>query len=99
MTIIILTGILFKSMDLVRFNNDMGLLVSLVSAVVEEVRFLFIFLLCNISIFALFYLALGYSLTKEGKIDENPIYWSYFIESWKIATKGARTKISSVWSM
>ena len=57
-------------MDLVRFNNDMGLLVSLVSAVVEEVRFLFIFLLCNISIFALFYLALGYSLTKEGKIDD-----------------------------
>ena len=86
-------------MDLVRFNNDMGQLVSLITAVVGDVRFLFIFLLCNIGIFALFYLALGYSLTKEGKIDEQPLYWAYFIESWKIATKGARTKISSVWSM
>jgi hypothetical protein len=43
-------------------------------------------------------MALGLKLTKEGPIEEGEVYWDYFIESWKIATKGSRTKISSVWS-
>lgn len=96
MTIIILTGIIIKSMDLVRYNKNMGKLVQLVFAVLYDVRFLFIFLVLNICVFALFYLSLGYKLTSESDPTKEA-YWDYFIESWKIATKGARTKISSVW--
>jgi len=65
MSIVILTGILIKSMDLVRFNNDMGKLVKLVFAVLYDVRFLFIFLVLNICLFSLYYLSLGYVMTKE----------------------------------
>ena len=90
MTIVILTGIIIKSMDLVRYNKNMGKLVQLVFAVLYDVRFLFIFLVLNICIFALFYLSLGYKLTKESDPTKEK-YWDYFIESWKIATKGART--------
>ena len=96
MTIIILTGIIIKSMDLVRFDKNMGKLVQLVFAVLYDVRTLFFFLVCNICIFALFYLSLGYKLSKETDV-QNEKYWDYFIESWKIATKGSRTEISSVW--
>jgi len=96
MTIVILTGIIIKSMDLVRFDKNMGKLVQLVFAVLYDVRTLFFFLVCNICIFALFYLSLGYRLSKETDV-HNERYWDYFIESWKIATKGSRTEISSVW--
>jgi hypothetical protein len=85
-------------MDLIRFNPDMGKLVSLVFAVLHDVRWLFTFLMLNIIQFAFYYLSLGYQLTKEGSLKDKPVYWEYFIESWKIATKGSYTEISSVWS-
>jgi len=68
MTIVILTGIIIKSMDLVRFDKNMGKLVQLVFAVLYDVKTLFFFLVCNICIFALFYLSLGYKLSKESDV-------------------------------
>jgi hypothetical protein len=59
-TVFILIGITIKSMELVRFNAGGGALVKLVSAVLRDVRVLFIFLCLWICLFALFYTTLGY---------------------------------------
>lgn len=78
-SIIILSGILIKSMDLVRYNKNMGKLVKLVFAVLYDVQNLFMFLVLNICLFSLYYLAMGLKLTNEGPIEENQVYWDYFI--------------------
>ena len=83
-------------MDLIKFERNMGKLVKLVSAVVKDVRYLFVFLVFNVSLFALYYMALGYQMVDKPDI-KTYNYWHYFIESWKIATKGSRTKIDSIW--
>ena len=95
MTCIILAGITIKSMELVRFSSAMGKLVKLVAAVLNDVQVLFIFLILNICIFALYYLSLGYKITDEEVQDIS--YYSYFIESWKIATKGSSPSLVSFW--
>jgi len=95
-TIVILTGILIKSMELVRYDINMGKLVKLVFAVLYDVRFLMLFLILNIAIFSLYYLAIGYKL-KDTNLGDQQVFWYYFIESWKIATKGAYTKITTIW--
>lgn len=69
MTVGILTGILIKSMDLVQFNKDMGKLVKLVFAVLNDVQVLFVFLVLNICLFALFYMSLGYKLSDELNVE------------------------------
>ena len=97
MTVAILSGMVMKTMDLVRYNGNMGKLVQLVFAVLYDVRFLLVFLVGNIVLFAFYYLALGYTLTAEGDVRDE-LYWDYFLEAWKIATKGSRTAISSVWT-
>ena len=60
LTVIILVGITIKFMELVRFNAPMGTLVKLVTAVMVDVRDLFIFLCLWIFMFSLLYLSLGY---------------------------------------
>lgn len=83
-------------MELVSFNINMGKLVKLVFAVLYDVRFLMLFLILNIAVFALYYLALGYKLTEENLSDQQS-FGGYFIESWKLATKGSYTKIDTIW--
>ena len=83
-------------MELVSFNINMGKLVKLVFAVLYDVRFLMLFLILNIAVFALYYLALGYKLTEENLSDQQS-FGGYFIESWKLATKGSYTDISTIW--
>jgi hypothetical protein len=86
-TVWLLIGITIKAMELVRFNAAMGALVKLVSAVLREVRNLFIFLCLWICLFALFYANLAYQPLKIALDDMK--YWNYFVTSWKIATKGS----------
>lgn len=84
-------------MELVSFNINMGKLVKLVFAVLYDVRFLMLFLILNIAVFALYYLALGYKLTKEENVSDQQSFGGYFIMSWKLATKGSYTKIDTIW--
>mgnify|MGYP000880842005 CR=1 FL=1 len=83
-------------MDLIKYNKNMGKLVKLVFAIVYNIRYLFLFIVFNVSMFALYYLALGFRPVSQGEL-ETYHYWHYFIESWKIATKGSATQLTSIW--
>ena len=72
----------------------MGQLVKLISAVIKDVSWLFLFMILNIMMFALYYMALGYKLENDQKLSwEDYIYWNYFVESWSIATKGKKREV------
>jgi hypothetical protein len=96
-TVAILCGITIKFMELLRFNAGMGTLVKLVSAVLHDVRNLFLFLCLWICMFALLYGTLGYQ-TSDKPLDEEH-FWNYFIISWKVATKGSNHNYdsASIW--
>ena len=96
MTVIILCGITIKCMELVRFERNLGNLVKLVGAVVYDVRYFFVFIILNICMFALFYISLGYKIVDEVDIEDFS-YYTYIIESWKIATKGSSPNLHSFW--